>query len=267
MTSAFSEQTMAACSYRGELLGLLAIHLILLSVNKVNPNLLGSVHIYSDCLGALDNKVKNLPLHRIPSKCRHSDVLKNIMIQCTAMTFDHLFSHVPAHQDDREDFENLSRQSQLNFTADFGAKRVLLSQNLDDLLKQQAFPPKAISVWAGKEKMTSDMGSSIRYHAHKHLAREELAAAGVLTVQQFDRVDWEVVHSALMTVPRMFQVWACKQIWGIAATNRELAWWPDTSPLCPSCRQVPEHAATYCTAPMKTAWKHYTPRSLCLING
>ncbi len=68
---------MAACSYCGELISLLAIHLILLSVNKVNPNLLGSVHIYSDCLGALD-KVENLPPHRIPSKCRHSDVLKNI---------------------------------------------------------------------------------------------------------------------------------------------------------------------------------------------
>jgi hypothetical protein len=94
LTGAFSEQTMAACSYRGELLGLLAIHLILLSVNKVNPNLLGSVHIYSDCLGALD-KVKNLPPHRIPSKCRHSDVLKNIMIHCSTMMFDRLFSHVP----------------------------------------------------------------------------------------------------------------------------------------------------------------------------
>jgi hypothetical protein len=88
--------------------------------------------------------------------------------------------------------------------------------------------------------MTSNTGSSIRYHAHKHLAREELAAAGVLTFQQFNRVDWEGVHSALTTVPRMFQVWVCKQVWGIAATNRELARWSDTSPLCPSCRQVPE---------------------------
>ena len=104
MTGAFSEQTILACSYRGKLLCLLAIHLILLSVNKVNPNLLGSVHIYFDCLGALD-KVKNLPLHRIPSKCRHLDVLKNIMIHCSAMTFDQLFLHVPTHQEDKEDFD------------------------------------------------------------------------------------------------------------------------------------------------------------------
>jgi hypothetical protein len=36
--------------------------------------------------------------------------------------------------------------------ADFGMTRVLLSLNSDDLPKQQAFPLKAISVWAGKQK-------------------------------------------------------------------------------------------------------------------
>ncbi len=106
----FLEQTMAACSYQGKLLGLLAIDLILLSVNKVNPNLTGSVHIYSDCLGAL-KKIENLPPHRIPSEFRHSDVLKNIMINCSSMTFDCLFLHVSTHQDNREEFKNLSRQA------------------------------------------------------------------------------------------------------------------------------------------------------------
>ncbi len=144
MTGAFSEQMISAFSYRGKLLGLLAIHLILLSVNTVNPNLLGSVHTYSDCLGALD-KVKNLPPPRILSKCRHLDVLKNIMIHCSAMTLDCLFSHVSAHQDDREDFENLLQQAQLNCAADFGAKRVLLSLDPDNLPRQCT-----ISVWAGK---------------------------------------------------------------------------------------------------------------------
>jgi len=50
MLGAFSEQTMAACSYGGKLLGLLAIHLVLLSINKINPTLTGSVHIFSNCL-------------------------------------------------------------------------------------------------------------------------------------------------------------------------------------------------------------------------
>ena len=87
MTGAFPEQTAEAGLYRGELNGLLvAMHLILHSINKTAQDLTGSVHIYSDCLRAL-NKVQNLPPHRIPLKCRHSDVLKNIMIHCSSVSF------------------------------------------------------------------------------------------------------------------------------------------------------------------------------------
>jgi hypothetical protein len=135
MTGAFSEQTIATCSYGGKLLGLLAIHLILLSVNRVNPELLGLVHIYLDCFGSL-NKVKNLPPHQIPSKCRHLDVLKSTMLHCSTMLFNRLFPHISAHQEDRQDFEKLSRQAQLNCAADFGAKQVLLGLNPDDLPQQ-----------------------------------------------------------------------------------------------------------------------------------
>ena len=56
----FPERSKNANAYRGELLGLLCIHLLLLSFNTTWPELRGKVHIYSDCLGAL-NKVKNLP--------------------------------------------------------------------------------------------------------------------------------------------------------------------------------------------------------------
>ena len=128
MTGAFLEQSIASCAYRGELLGILAIHLILLSVNNVSPDLQGSVHIYSDCLGAL-NRVKNLPPHRIPSKCRHSDVLKNIMIHCSTLSFERLFLHVSAHQDDGAAFDTLSRQAQLNCAVDFGLNRSCYSSH------------------------------------------------------------------------------------------------------------------------------------------
>jgi hypothetical protein len=73
VTGAFSAQRIAACSYRGELLGLMAIHLIPLSVNRIAPTLTSLVHIYSDCLGALD-KIQNLPPHCIPLKSQLLDV-------------------------------------------------------------------------------------------------------------------------------------------------------------------------------------------------
>jgi hypothetical protein len=156
------------------------------------------------------------------------------------MSFTRQFSHVSAHQDDRTKWENLMRAEQLNCAADFGAKRVLLRHDAADLPRQQKFPLEAVCVWAGREKMTSDTGHYIRYHAYQQLAREELAAAGILTKVQFDLVDWQVVHSTLSGVPRMFQVWACKQVFSIAPTNYELSRWSMQCPLCPSCMQVRE---------------------------
>ncbi len=239
LTGAFSEQTLAACSYRGELLGLLAIHLLLLSINKVSPELLGSVHIYSDCLGAI-NKVENLPLTHILSKCRHSDILKCILVNCSHLSFTRSFSHVSAHQDDSARFEDLSQPAQLNCAADFGAKQALLDLDAFSLPRQQSFPLETISVFVSREKMTSDTGPHLRFHAHRQLAREEFAAAGILQPDHFDKVNWETVHYTLSMVPRMFQVWACKQVWGIAGTDYETAHWSEVSPLCPSCMQVPE---------------------------
>ena len=56
----FLERSRNACSYRGELVGLMAIHLVLRAVNKVNQDLSRQVTIYLDCLGAL-NMVQDLP--------------------------------------------------------------------------------------------------------------------------------------------------------------------------------------------------------------
>ena len=68
LVGAFPEQSMSANAYRGELLGLMAVHLLLLGVNRTAPSLKGAAHIVSDCLGAL-RRVKDLPPYRIPSKC------------------------------------------------------------------------------------------------------------------------------------------------------------------------------------------------------
>ena len=236
----FLEQTMAVCSYRGKLLELMAIHLILLSVTRITPELMGSAHIFSDCLGALD-KIRNLPPHRIPSKCRHSDILKNVMLHCSLLSFMRLFTHVSMHQDNWTKFENLPREAQLNCAVDFGAKRALLSVYANNLPRQQKFPLEAICVWAGREKMTLDMGHHIWYHAHRHLAWEEFVMAGVLYNTQFNLVNWQMGHNTLSTVPRMFQYGLESRYGALGApTNYELLRWTTRSPLCPSCMQVIE---------------------------
>ncbi len=123
---------MAANAYRGELLGLMAVHLLLLAVNTVLPGLSGSATIYSDCLGALGRMAK-LPPYRIPSRCRHSDILKTIMVNCASLSFQREYHHVAAHQDDHTRWEDLIRVAQLNSACDAGAKAILCSQDVINL--------------------------------------------------------------------------------------------------------------------------------------
>jgi hypothetical protein len=120
----FKEALKVANAYRGELLGLMAIHLILVSVNRVNKSLSGSTKVVSDCLGALQ-RVTYLPPYRIPSRCKHSDILKNILVNCRDLTFSLNYSHVKAHQDDKMPFDKLSRTSQLNCICNHLAKQRL----------------------------------------------------------------------------------------------------------------------------------------------
>ena len=68
LVGSFREYSPDACAYRGELLGLMAIHLILLGISEFHKGILGSVHIYSDCLGALE-RVEHLPPYHIPAEC------------------------------------------------------------------------------------------------------------------------------------------------------------------------------------------------------
>jgi hypothetical protein len=135
------------CSYRGELAGLMVIHLLLLAVNKVTPTLTGLVHIYSDCLGALD-KVENLPPSRIPMGWSHSDLLRNILTNCKNLSFNRLYLHIKAHQDDMEEYKNLSCPSQLNCTMDYHAKAILWNINPTEPPMQEPFPLEPVCVFA-----------------------------------------------------------------------------------------------------------------------
>ena len=241
---AFPEQSGAANAYRGELLGLLAVHLLLKAVDTVRPEIGGSVDIWSDCLGAL-GRVAELPPKKIPTRCRHSDILKTILVRCDDVSFARTYSHVKAHQDDAEEWDALDRTAQLNCYCDAEAKRAILSLDELNLPAQQAFPLEPVSLFVGGQKMTSDTGPLIRAAANKELARAFYHEHGVLTADRFDLVDWSHVGRTLLSeVPKLFQLWACKQVMGIAATNKALHQ-RDSShcPMCPCCAIAEETTA------------------------
>jgi hypothetical protein len=106
-------------------------------------------------------KVKNLPPSRVPSSLAHLDVLKNIRVNCSNLTFGRLYSHVLAHQDDKLDYSNLSRPSQLNVNMDYNAKRVLWNLKPTCLPSERAFPLESVCIFAESSKITADMGQYV----------------------------------------------------------------------------------------------------------
>ena len=84
--------------------------------------------------------------------------------------------------------------------------------------------------------MTSNTGPLIPFWSHRKLAEAFFFQEKLLMPDQFEQVDWPMVHDALHKVPRMFQVWACKHVMGIAGTNfNQSQYQQDNDPKCPSC--------------------------------
>lgn len=64
----------------------------LLAINKVAPGLAGS------------KSVESLPTLKIPSQYIHSDILKNILVDCSDLSFAIDYPHMSAHQDKNTPF-------------------------------------------------------------------------------------------------------------------------------------------------------------------
>ncbi len=183
----------------------MAILLILCGVHKFWPGLTGSVHILSDCLGAL-NKVVTLPPYQIPTQCSHSDILKNIMINCNNLLFTRTFSQVKAHQDDGTEYGSLRRHAQLNCPMDYHAKKAIWETIPDPEAPTKQFPLEPICIYLGKNKLTSDKGDRLKFWVQQQQARSFYHNTDIIYGLQFDTIDWEMVHTTLCCIPRMFQI-------------------------------------------------------------
>lgn len=84
--------------------------------------------------------------------------------------------------------------------------------------------------------MTSNSCGPVRFWVNKTLARSFFNKKQILNPSEFDSVDWESIDAALVSVPRLFQIWACKQVNGIAGTFKFRSRYESgVEPMCPSC--------------------------------
>ena len=98
------------------------------------------------------------------------------------------------------------------------------------------FPLEPIGMFVQGGKLTSDTGDTLRFWAHSQLARTHYHSKGIILHEQFDETDWWSLQSTLTSLPRLFQLWAAKQVTGLAGMNYKQSIYKDQhSPICPSC--------------------------------
>ena len=89
--------------------------------------------------------------------------------------------------------------------------------------------------------MTSDTGPEVKFMVHRANAKKFFYEHEVLLPSSFYEVAWPYVHATLHSVPRMFQIWACKKVMGVAGTfHFPSKYNSEVDPKCPSCRQSDE---------------------------
>jgi hypothetical protein len=156
------------------------------------------------------------------------------------------YHHVKAHQDESTDWHKLARESQLNCACDSEAKRKIM-EYLPTPQVTCAFPLEPLVMIIGHQKITSDSDSNLRYFAHKQEAKSLFIKLSILTAEAFAEVAWTEVHSTLYKLPKMFQLFAGKQVFGVSAVlgnlskQKEYAHLGEKCPNCSSCKETTSH--------------------------
>lgn len=238
----FAKTSNDVSAYKGELLGLLAIHLLLEQAQSIYGTSPLPTHLYSKCQSAI-NKINQLSPNQISTKLQQFDILKLLSLARLQMGAPPKLLHVRTHQDDHSSFQSLSLPAQLNCKCDSTAKRHLLWYIYQGHKCQYRLPLELITVFVATQKATMDKSHALTFHIHWHLARVAFHQKHILDNQQLDEVDWEHVSAAIHKLLRLFQLWASKQVMGAASTMAYLHHQDGCDPWCPSCLQDLETAA------------------------
>lgn len=116
-----------------------------------------------------------------------------------------------AHQEDSKEWEDLERESQLIYGCDYAAKEELVEIDPEDITVQKQFPLEPATLFTDSHKITTESGPVIRYSAQRQEAKSVIHEHGVLLGDTLEEVAWRDVYAALHSVPKMFQIFACKQ--------------------------------------------------------
>ena len=253
LSGSFSEYSTSASSYRGELLGLCAINVILLALSRTGKiSSRPPITVWCDNKGAI-NRASDCS-RRIKSGRPCADILRTLRSIRQELPLTATFCHVKSHMDDTLSWEQLTLEQQLNCDCDALAKASVsraLDKARDEPPRQTGLLPKeSVALFVDNHKITSDPTNSLRYLLSKKEARLFLTSEQGWTADKFDSVGWDWLHQVLASKPIMFRLWLSKQHSNFCATGLQLKRCKlSDDDRCPSCWSRKERARHLCECP------------------
>ena len=228
----FFERSLSASAYRGELLGMVALHALIVTVGAVYNLRTHRGSIHCDNLGALGKGRAHG--RRVKSSMQQGDLVRALRAMKQGL-FHHLkYMYVKSHQDDVRAWQDLPLDQRLNVICDTLAKqaigRGLAYTAVNRITHPLSVPFEQASLIVNGNKLTSDVSGPVRFVLGKVEAERfytrcvDIQDNGVnvgglgWSSEQFHLVDWESLHLCLNSRPDMFGIWLAKQCIGVCAT-------------------------------------------------
>jgi hypothetical protein len=240
LTGTFWERSCSASSYRAELLGLCALHLLAQALAEFYKVAGWSATLYCDNKCALE--VSSHHTRRIQPSAKCADIRHNLKAVKPLLNGAFHYVHVYGHMDRLLKWEQLMLPQKLNCVCNTLAKRSVTAAIHSGYYDRptQLLPKEDVALVIWGNKITGDISPHLRFHASKEVARKYLASCpkDKWSNKWFNAVDWEHLDLAPKNKAKIYRIWRSKQHSGFCGTRVQVGCYsgdllPDKR--CPNC--------------------------------
>jgi hypothetical protein len=239
----------SAGSYRGELLGLLAVRCMVLAVEKFYDLSAGQRGLVaSDNLGGLNKSRERRK--KIPPGSKHADILRCLHRVHATLRGTLQYKHVYGHQDKHKKWEQMTLLERLNYKCDALAKSavaygIITCTETVSTSRQRLPLESSVALFHDGVKISGECGREIQFQIGKVDGREFYITQLGWYATAFDNVDWKSRDSALHGKPDMFKMWLFKQSLSFCPSGKNMGrWFGSEHTSCPN-RNTPDEDAAH----------------------
>jgi hypothetical protein len=232
-----------ASAYRGELLGLTALHLVASAIVELYGKPASQNTMYCDNQRALEKAKWHR--RRISPATKHGDLLRLLRNIKSTLVGVFRYVHIYGHADKKKKWADLTLPEQVNVYCDYLAgmsRREAIHKARDTAT--QTLPRERAALFLHNVKQTGDISDPMRFFLARKQAKDFYVSELKWTSESFDEVDWDALNITLAKKNMMYTLWLAKQASSFCGTRLQVSRMSQggSDDRCPNCLCPEERA-------------------------